>query len=146
MTAYALRPAADADAPMIAAVDKACGTRRDLGRDAWVGDMLSLGLSWIAEADAAVVGYVLASRRFYGRPFVDRLAVAPAWRRQGLGARLMAKCETAHNDDRLFTSTNASNAAMRALLAREDYAPSGMIDNLDPGDPELVFVKFRPPA
>jgi GNAT superfamily N-acetyltransferase len=146
MIAYVLRPATEADAPMIAAVDRACGTARDLGHDAWVRDVLSLGSSWIAEVDGVAAGYVLASRRFYGRPFVDLLAVAPAWRRQGLGARLMAKCESAHEDDRLFTSTNTSNTAMRALLAREDYAPSGTIDNLDPGDPELVFVKFRLPA
>jgi len=31
---------------------------------------------------------------------------------------------------------------MRALLERRDYQPSGRILNLDPADPELVFVKF----
>jgi hypothetical protein len=31
---------------------------------------------------------------------------------------------------------------MRALLEKCGYAPSGRIENLDPGDPELVFVKF----
>jgi hypothetical protein len=30
---------------------------------------------------------------------------------------------------------------MRAMLARLSYEPSGIIHNLDPGDPELVFVK-----
>ena len=33
---------------------------------------------------------------------------------------------------------------MRALLERCGYRPSGKIDNLDPGDPELVYVKFLP--
>jgi hypothetical protein len=31
---------------------------------------------------------------------------------------------------------------MRALLAKRGYTDSGRIENLDPGDPELVFVKF----
>jgi hypothetical protein len=31
---------------------------------------------------------------------------------------------------------------MRTLLAKRGYIPSGRIENLDPGDPELVFVKF----
>jgi len=35
---------------------------------------------------------------------------------------------------------------MRALLAKAGFEPSGLIENLDPGDPELVFVKFRPRA
>jgi hypothetical protein len=28
------------------------------------------------------------------------------------------------------------------LLAKLDYLPSGRIDNLDEGDPELVYVKY----
>jgi hypothetical protein len=31
---------------------------------------------------------------------------------------------------------------MRALLDRLNYRPSGTILNLDPDDPDLVFVKF----
>jgi hypothetical protein len=31
---------------------------------------------------------------------------------------------------------------MRALLAKRGYTDSGRIENLDPGDPELVFVEF----
>ena len=34
---------------------------------------------------------------------------------------------------------------MRRLLAKAGFQGSGMIYNLDPGDPELVFVKFRAP-
>jgi transketolase N-terminal domain/subunit len=58
----------------------------------------------------------------------------------------MARCEVSHDDDRIFTSTNHANHAMRALLVRAGWIESGVIHNLDPGDPELVFVKFRPPA
>jgi hypothetical protein len=31
---------------------------------------------------------------------------------------------------------------MRQLLTQVGYEPSGTIENLDPGDPELVYVKF----
>ena len=40
---------------------------------------------------------------------------------------------------KLFTSTNQSNTPMQALLALLGYVRSGVIDNLDPGDPELVY-------
>ena len=42
---------------------------------------------------------------------------------------------------KLFISTNESNAAMRALLAKVGFRPSGVIENLDVGDRELVFFK-----
>ena len=42
---------------------------------------------------------------------------------------------------KLFTSTNRSNAPMQSLLAKLGYRPSGVIENLDEGDPELVYMK-----
>jgi hypothetical protein len=54
----------------------------------------------------------------------------------------MQRIEDACTHDRVFTSANESNAPMRALLARLGYTASGRIENLDPGDSELVFVKF----
>jgi hypothetical protein len=53
-------------------------------------------------------------------------------------ARLESECRT----EKLFTSTNLSNLPMQSLLAKRGYKLSGVIDNLDPGDPELVYFKF----
>jgi hypothetical protein len=47
-------------------------------------------------------------------------------------------CETA----KLFTTTNLSNLPMQSLLAKLGYKLSGVIDDLDLGDPELVYVKY----
>ena len=140
-----LRPAGPADAPRIAAVDAAAGLSHAPHVPALVAELLRLGMSWIAEADGEVTGYAIVSRRFFSRPFVELLAVAPGWRRRAIGSTLMARCAAAHGEDRLFTSTNKSNAAMQVLLAKVGFEPSGVIDNLDPGDPELVFVKFAGP-
>ncbi len=46
-------------------------------------------------------------------------------------------CQT----DKLFTSTNQSNRPMQKLLEKLGYQPSGYIENLDEGDPELVYFK-----
>ncbi len=43
---------------------------------------------------------------------------------------------------RVWTSTNESNAPMRALLGSAGFVESGRVDNLDPGDPELIFVRL----
>jgi ribosomal protein S18 acetylase RimI-like enzyme len=139
---FRLRPATADDAPLIAGIDVACCAAQDAHRAALVPELLNYGLSWIAHADGTAAAYALVSRRFFSRRFVELLAVAPAFRRQGLGTALMASCEAAGGGEVLFTSTNQSNAAMQALLAKAGYEASGVIYNLDPGDPELVFVKF----
>ena len=42
---------------------------------------------------------------------------------------------------KLFTSINLSNLGMQSLLAKSGYELSGVIHNLDEGDPELVYLK-----
>jgi len=42
---------------------------------------------------------------------------------------------------KLFTSTNLSNLPMQSLLAQLNFKLSGVIENLDEGDPELVYFK-----
>jgi|SRR5580692_9508816 len=107
------------------------------------GELLGAGLSWAAVAEGRALGFALVTRHFFAFPFVDLVVVAESARRHGVGLALMAQCERDHDADRIFTSTNKSNAPMRRLLDKAGWRPSGQIDNLDPGDPELVFVKFR---
>ena len=49
---------------------------------------------------------------------------------------LAERCDT----PKLFTSTNQSNQPMQQLLGALGYIPSGIIHNLDSGDPELVYM------
>jgi len=48
---------------------------------------------------------------------------------------LVSICQT----PKLFSSTNQSNHAMRALFAKAGFSPSGMIHNLDLN--EIVYCK-----
>ena len=48
--------------------------------------------------------------------------------------------------DRLWISTNLSNQPMQKLIAGEGFKMSGFIDDLDPGDPELIYHKAVTPA
>jgi len=43
--------------------------------------------------------------------------------------------------DDLFTSTNRSNVHMIHVLENLGFQRSGVIHNLDPDDPEIVYVK-----
>jgi ribosomal protein S18 acetylase RimI-like enzyme len=79
---------------------------------------------------------------FFGHTFVNVLAVAPRHRRRGCAGTLLAHAERNALTDRVFTSTNASNAAMHAVLKRYGWRRCGEVDDLDPGDPEIVYVKY----
>jgi ribosomal protein S18 acetylase RimI-like enzyme len=62
-------------------------------------------------------------------------------RGQGIGGRLIDHMETLCLKEKLFTSTNLSNLRMQRLLEKKNFVISGVIRNLDEGDPEIVYVK-----
>jgi GNAT superfamily N-acetyltransferase len=115
----------------------------DPARREHIGALLALGMSWGAISEGQVVGFAVVTPHFYGFPFVDLLVVAEVARRSGVGSALIAHCEAVHHADRIFTSTNESNSAMRALLAKAGWLPAGVVHYLDPGDPELIFARLR---
>jgi ribosomal protein S18 acetylase RimI-like enzyme len=114
----------------------------DLHRRETIDAAIAARHCWVGELNKAVAGYGVLSTSFFGRDFIEVVYVAEGARRFGVGDALLDTIERARHADRIFTSTNESNAAMRALLEKRDYKPSGTIQNLDADDPELVFVKF----
>jgi ribosomal protein S18 acetylase RimI-like enzyme len=92
----------------------------------------------------SVCGFaVIRPGHFFGRDFLDLLMVDPARRRSGVGRQLLTAALAAAATDRVFTSTNASNQPMRALLHAEGWIFSGELAGLDADDPELVFYRDR---
>lgn len=81
---------------------------------------------------------------FFGFGIIEMLMVAPSARLIGIGRSLVrhlaGDCET----EKFWSSKNQSNHAMQTLLVSEGFSQSGIIDNLAPGNPELVFYKMLP--
>jgi len=119
---------------------------KDLQRRELIDAAIAARRCWVAEGFGKVVGYGILSKNFFHRDFIEVVYVAEDARRTGAGAALLSAIEKAVREDRLFISTNESNVAMRALLFTRGYRESGRIENLDPNDPELVFVKFLEPS
>jgi hypothetical protein len=69
------------------------------------------------------------------------LYVDSDYRRCGAGAALLKHMQSLCETPKLFTSTNLSNLPMQSLLAKLGYVLSGVIHNLDEGDPEIVYFK-----
>ena len=88
--------------------------------------------------DTQVLGYGMLECTFFENGFVSMLYVYPDSQRHGVGLKLMHHLETTCQTPKLFTSTNLSNLPMQSLLAKLTYRLSGIIHDLDAGDPELV--------
>jgi ribosomal protein S18 acetylase RimI-like enzyme len=115
-------------------------TRADEHRQAAIDRWLRAGQCWVA-VEGRLVGYGALTYTFYGRGFIEMLHVGGSHRRRGVGLALVERlCEICETAD-IFTSTNQSNAPMQRLLLKTGFKGSGVIENLDEGDPELVYFK-----
>jgi GNAT superfamily N-acetyltransferase len=106
----------------------------------------------VAEKDGQPVGFIIFDQSFFEQTFIHLLMVHPHHRRQGVAKALMQFVERTSPTEKVFTSTNQSNIPMQKLCASLGYVPSGVVENLDEGDPELFFFKRateteeRPPS
>jgi ribosomal protein S18 acetylase RimI-like enzyme len=139
-TPFDIRRALPSDVAAICAVDPVARGRADRRR--FIRDRVGAGEAWVAIGAGAVVGYAVLETGFFGHGFVAMVVVDPACRRRGVGAALVRHAETHCRSARVFTSTNASNGPMQALLAKLGYERSGVVDDLDPGDPELIYSRL----
>ncbi len=86
-------------------------------------------------------GYIVFDQSFFGYGFIHLVVVAANHRRSGIASRLIEFIEQICPTEKLFTSTNQSNVIMQNLLEKLGYSRSGLIENVDEGDPELVYFK-----
>jgi ribosomal protein S18 acetylase RimI-like enzyme len=115
---------------------------RDIpGRQTFIERAIAAHECYLAMLDDAVAGFVVLDRSFYGQPFVSLLIVDEQHRRRHIGSALMRHVESVCPGEKLFTSTNESNTPMQRLCDKLGYMRSGRIENLDDGDPEIVYFK-----
>ena len=135
-----IRPAARDDLEELVAADGAA--RGDPGRRDFLRAAIADGKALVAVASGVIAGYAVLDHSFYGNAFLALLVVRADSRRRGFGTALLRAAEARARTPKLFTSTNASNAPMRALCARLGFVEAGRIGHLDEGDPEVVYVRL----
>jgi len=115
--------------------------RREGKRREFIARSVASGACSVAVADDQVIGYGVLNYSFYDNGCIEMLYVHSDYRRRGAGAALLRHLESLCETSKLFTSTNLSNLSMQLLLAKLEYVLSGVIHNLDEGDPEIVYFK-----
>ena len=136
---FQIRPALESDAEFIVSFDHIA--QSDSRRKTFIRRSIAAGNCFVATYDERIVGYGVLEYSFYANGFVSMLYVHPEYQRRGVGTALMRHLESVCQTAKLFTSTNLSNLPMQSLLAKLGYELSGVIHNLNEGDPELVYVK-----
>jgi ribosomal protein S18 acetylase RimI-like enzyme len=137
-----IRAANLADLDDLIALDNV--VRSTPARHAFIRRSVAQGACLIAVLEDELIGYVILDHTLYENGFISFVYVAEGHRRSGIGTALVQPAERTCRTPKLFTSTNASNVAMRDLLLGQGYKPSGMVENLDVGDPELLLFKRIP--
>ena len=95
----------------------------------------------MARASDAVVGFAVANWSFFAHCFIALVVVHPDQRRRGIASALIRHVEAECPSARLFTSTNRSNTIMQAVCESLGFVRSGIVENLDADDPELIYFK-----
>lgn len=113
----------------------------DRSRGDYIAQAVKSGGLFVAEWDGKPVGYGVLAYSFYGNGMIELVYVAKGYRRVGVGRALVRYAESCCHTPKLFTSTNLTNKPMQLLLEGLGYRLTGLIDNLDPGDPELVYFR-----
>ena len=136
--------ASSGDFEHICALDETVHTGAPRRR--FISEACAQGRIAVARVDDVIRGFVIFDQSFFDQFFVRLLIVHPDFRRRGLATALMRSAELDCQTGKLFTSTNQSNIPMQQLCDRLGFVKSGYIENLDEGDPELIYVKMLAPV
>jgi len=135
-----IRKAISKDAQLIKGIDTIVSinpSRADM-IDRW----LQKDIVIVAEIDNRIVGYGVFNHEFFRQSQIEMLMISKEYRGKRIGGNILLSLEEYVDTNKMFITSNLSNHSMQKLLLRTGYKPCGYIDELDPGDPELVFVKY----
>jgi ribosomal protein S18 acetylase RimI-like enzyme len=134
-----IRNANKADLEAIIALDHIAPSSP--ARRRFLANALAQGECFVANLGSQTIAYAILNYTFFDNGFIPLLYVADQHRRKGVGLTLLHHAEANCQTPKLFTSTNRSNQPMQNLLTANGYQRSGVIENLDEGDPEMIFFK-----
>jgi GNAT superfamily N-acetyltransferase len=91
--------------------------------------------------ESQLAGFLIYHSHFFYCCFISLLMIKPVLQRKGFASALLEYMEQHSPTEKLFSSTNQSNTAMQKVFQANGFIKSGNIDNLDEGDPEIVYYK-----
>ncbi|WP_374015960.1 GNAT family N-acetyltransferase [Paenibacillus thiaminolyticus] len=134
-----VEPADMADREAVCQIDQSV-----IGNDSrhdYVAQAIHNGTCIVARSGREVAGFAVYENSFFGNCFITLVIVDLRFRRRGAARSMIQHIERHSPTPKLFTSTNESNIAMQQVCESLGFVRSGLIDNLDEGDPEIIYYK-----
>lgn len=97
----------------------------------------------IAKVENTIVGFLTFNAHFFDCAFISLIIVSPKERRKGYATSLMEYFVTNSPTKKTFSSTNQSNKKMQEVFLANGFVKSGIVENLDGGDPEIIYYKSK---
>ncbi|MGD6961369.1 GNAT family N-acetyltransferase [Fictibacillus phosphorivorans] len=88
-----------------------------------------------------IAAFLIYHTHFFDCCFISLIMVDPAHQRKGLASSLLTHMSRISPTNKLFSSTNESNESMKKVFIKNYFTKSGFIDNLDEGDPEIIYYR-----
>ncbi|EDL65500.1 hypothetical protein BSG1_00340 [Bacillus sp. SG-1] len=110
-------------------------------RSSIIREAIKTGQCLAAKENDTVGGFLIYNLHFFECTFISLVIVSPPQRRRGYASRLIESMFHHSPTPKIFSSTNRSNLAMQRVFAACGFQPSGIVENLDEGDPELIYFK-----
>ncbi|WP_342430092.1 GNAT family N-acetyltransferase [Neobacillus sp. FSL H8-0543] len=97
----------------------------------------------VANDKNLIVGFLIFDTHFFGCSFISLIIVRPTERRKGYATSLIEYFINISPTKKIFSSTNKSNQRMQEVFKANGFIQSGFIENLDEGDPEIIYFKSK---
>ncbi|KMM37950.1 GNAT family N-acetyltransferase [Guptibacillus hwajinpoensis] len=93
----------------------------------------------VVQEENNIVGFLIYDTNFFDCSFISLVIVSPSKRRKGYASLLMEYMLNNSPTVKVFSSTNCSNVRMQKVFEANGFIQSGNIENLDEGDPEIIY-------
>ena len=97
----------------------------------------------VVKSENKIVGFLIFDINFFDCSFISLIIVSPKARRKGYATSLMDYFVNISPTKKVFSSTNQSNKDMQKVFIANGFVQSGVVENLDEGDPEIIYFKSK---
>jgi predicted acetyltransferase len=97
----------------------------------------------IVKSENKILGFLIYDTNFFECSFISLIMVSPLERRKGYATSLIAYFVHVAPTQKVFSSTNQSNEDMQKVFKANGFVESGVVENLDEGDPELIYFRLK---
>jgi ribosomal protein S18 acetylase RimI-like enzyme len=97
----------------------------------------------LVREEGSIAGFLIYDSHFFGCSFISLVIISPTARRKGYASKLLNYFVSISPTEKIFSSTNRSNESMQKVFMANGFRQSGLIENLDERDPEIIYFKSK---